>query len=137
MSAPTAQCVSGNGTTTYECNIIDTEPKHLILSAKYLHPVTRKLLLTKKEAIELPFDNCWKYSILTVYNNVLYVFVIADDMQTCALYDFMDCSYCGYNVLDTKIPDFTLLKSVNFIDDNTINVIYITQEQENNIIITF
>lgn len=36
-----------------------------------------------------------------------------------------------------KIPDFTLLKYVNFIDNNTINVTYILQDQEHNIIITF
>jgi hypothetical protein len=90
----------------------------------------RRVVNCKDSYINLPDGFRGKYTRFCAYNNVLYVFVLDENMQTCAVYNFITDDYIGGCDLDTDISPDAYLSSVKFTMANTIQLHFNVDDTE-------
>lgn len=85
------------------CFIMNDAPNILRLEKSRTVANTRRTIWTT-EHIQLPEGFRGKFSCFTEVDDTLFVFVMANDMQTCAVYNFATHECVGHGTIPTPIP---------------------------------
>lgn len=107
------------------CAIERADPTVLILDKSSFSENTERYVI-HDQRVPLPDGFRGRFCRFTELNgDTLCVFVMADDLQTCALYDWNTADNYAYGIIPAPLPANALLERVDVNPDNTMQLTYV------------
>lgn len=105
------------------CLIMSNEQNVLQLKQSDRNENTHVVTRTTSR-IRLPEDFNAKFCFFTEIADTLFVFVMADNMQTCAVYNFLTHECAGYGIIPDPLPANCQPSSVDIVSESDMQLTY-------------